>query len=93
MTAQSQIPAEEAFYTRPQLAAVLRCTIQHLENLAASGDGPPMVKFGRSVRYPQSGFRQWVAECTVSSTTEGRSLSRRRKTPQRRPVAVQAAGE
>jgi predicted DNA-binding transcriptional regulator AlpA len=93
MNIQNQIPSEETFDTRPQVAKILKCTVQHLENLAARGDGPPMVKFGRSVRYPRSGFMRWVAENTVSSTTEGRSLPRRRKPAKRCVAAVQPAGE
>lgn len=92
MNVPNQIPAEEAFYTRPQLAGVLGCTVQHLENLAACGDGPPMIKFGRSVRYPQTGFRQWIIDRTVSSTTEGRRLSRRHKPRACRLLPVQPTG-
>jgi hypothetical protein len=56
MNTQNQIAADDAFYTRPQLADLLGCTVQHLENLATCGDGPPMVKFGRSVRYSRAAF-------------------------------------
>ena len=42
------------------------------------GDGPPFVKFGRSVRYPTSGLNDYVRSRTRRSTTDTGSPGRGR---------------
>jgi predicted DNA-binding transcriptional regulator AlpA len=72
MTAQSLSLANDPLLTRPQLAEMIGCTLQHLENLAIRGDGPAMIKIGRLVRYRQSEVERWFSERTVASTTAAR---------------------
>ncbi|AUH66041.1 helix-turn-helix transcriptional regulator [Paracoccus zhejiangensis] len=42
-----------------------------LEVSAVRGDGPPMVKIGRSVRYRIGDLHDWIAARRVSSTSAG----------------------
>jgi predicted DNA-binding transcriptional regulator AlpA len=42
-----------------------------LEVSAVRGDGPPMIKIGRSVRYRVGDLREWIEARKVSSTSEG----------------------
>ena len=44
-----------------------------LEVAALRGDGPPMHKIGRSVRYRVSDLREWIDAHRVASTSQGRS--------------------
>ncbi|MEO1472485.1 MAG: AlpA family transcriptional regulator [Pseudomonadota bacterium] len=41
-----------------------------LEISALRGDGPPMVRIGRSVRYKISDLRAWIDAHRVSSTSD-----------------------
>lgn len=41
-----------------------------LEVSAVRGDGPPMVKIGRSVRYRVGDVRAWIEARRVNSTSE-----------------------
>jgi predicted DNA-binding transcriptional regulator AlpA len=41
-----------------------------LEVSAVRGDGPPMVKIGRSVRYRVSDLRAWIEARRVNSTSQ-----------------------
>lgn len=41
-----------------------------LEVSAVRGDGPPMVKIGRSVRYRSVDVRAWIEARRVSSTSQ-----------------------
>lgn len=41
-----------------------------LEVSAVRGDGPPMVKIGRSVRYRVADLREWIESRRVTSTAQ-----------------------
>jgi predicted DNA-binding transcriptional regulator AlpA len=41
-----------------------------LEVSAVRGDGPPMVKIGRSVRYRVGDLREWIEARRVTSTSQ-----------------------
>lgn len=40
-----------------------------LEVSAVRGDGPPMIKIGRSVRYRAGDLRKWIDSCRVTSSS------------------------
>ncbi|WP_339690093.1 AlpA family transcriptional regulator [Celeribacter baekdonensis] len=41
-----------------------------LEVSAVRGDGPPMIKIGRSVRYRVGDLREWIEARKVTSTSQ-----------------------
>ena len=45
-------------------------TKRFLEIAAVRGDGPPMLKIGRSVRYRVADLREWLDARRVSSTSD-----------------------
>ncbi len=45
-------------------------TKRFLEVAAMRGDGPPMLKIGRSVRYRVSDLRAWIDSHRVTSTSD-----------------------
>lgn len=53
-------PATERLLTVSEAAEFLRLSSSWLAKARMRGDGPPYVKLGRSVRYPQSFLRQWM---------------------------------
>lgn len=56
--------------TPADVAKVLRVSISWLAKQRMRGDGPPFVKFGRSVRYDEGAVRQWIKSCRRLSTSE-----------------------
>jgi hypothetical protein len=59
----------EALLHRSEAAELAALSPRTLEALAVRGDGPPMVKIGRSVRYRRSTLLGWLAERERVSTT------------------------
>ncbi len=57
--------------TRAEVETHFGITRRFLETSAVRGDGPPMVKIGRSVRYRIADLRQWIEAQRVNSTSEG----------------------
>ena len=53
-----------------QAAAMLGIARQTLAKWRWAGFGPPFVKVGRKIAYPQRELDKWVAERTYHSTTE-----------------------
>ena len=45
-------------------------TKRFLEIAAVRGDGPPMIKIGRSVRYRVADLREWLDARRVTSTSD-----------------------
>jgi hypothetical protein len=48
-----------------EVAAVRRCTVNHLANERSRGRGPVYVRIGRRVFYPARELRAYIAERTV----------------------------
>jgi len=44
-------------------------TKRYLEVAAIRGDGPPMIRINRSVRYKVRDVMSWIDSCRVSSTS------------------------
>ncbi len=55
---------------RREVEAEFGISARFLEISAVRGDGPPMVKIGRAVRYRIADLRQWIEARRVSSTSE-----------------------
>jgi predicted DNA-binding transcriptional regulator AlpA len=60
----------ERLMTRAEVQTHFGLTQRFLEVSAVRGDGPPMVKIGRSVRYRVADLRDWIAARRVNSTSE-----------------------
>lgn len=56
--------------TPRETAERLRCSERKLERHRLTGDGPPFVKFGATVRYPLDELTKWLAEHMRRSTSE-----------------------
>jgi len=56
--------------TRKEAAGYLRLGESTLAKLFVSGDGPPAIKVGRSVRYSCVDLNQWMAAKRRKSTSD-----------------------
>ena len=60
----------ERLLTPKETADFLRVSLSWLAKARMRGDGPPFVKIGRSIRYPESALRQWMKSQMHLSTSE-----------------------
>ncbi len=60
----------DPLYTATEAATRLKVSSSLLAKLRVSGGGPRFVKIGRSVRYTQSGLRDYQKARTRGSTSE-----------------------
>lgn len=67
--------SSDTLMTRQEVADHFGIPKRFLEISAIRGDGPPMVKIGRLVRYRPSDIRQWLDEHTVTSTAAASRLN------------------
>jgi len=65
-----QTLTDERLMTRAEVQTHFGLTQRFLEVSAVRGDGPPMVKIGRSVRYRVADLRDWIAARRVNSTSQ-----------------------
>ena len=78
MTAQANIGGSAAkpmpplikLLTPKEAALVLRVSPSWLAKRRMTGDGPPFVKVGRSIRYSEAALLQWVKSRQRLSTSE-----------------------
>jgi len=56
--------------TPNEAAEFLRVSISWLAKARMRGDGPPYVKIGRAIRYPESALHQWMKSRMHLSTSE-----------------------
>jgi predicted DNA-binding transcriptional regulator AlpA len=70
MTQQSTAIGLDRLLTPRDAAAFLRVSESWLAKARMRGDGPPFVKVGRSVRYPERALSQWMRSHTHVSTSE-----------------------
>lgn len=61
---------KELLLTRDEVAFYFGLTRRYLEVSAVRGDGPPMIKIGRSVRYQVGDLQDWIAARRINSTSE-----------------------
>lgn len=60
----------ETWLTRRQAAAYLKLGESTLAKLFVSGDGPPAIKIGRSVRYSALDLNVWMSSRRRASTSD-----------------------
>jgi excisionase family DNA binding protein len=63
-------PKETAWLTRKEAANYLRLGESTLAKLFISGDGPPAIKVGRSVRYALPDLNVWMNSRRRRSTSD-----------------------
>lgn len=61
---------DDKLLTRAEVQTHFGLSQRFLEISAVRGDGPPMVKIGRSVRYLVADLRQWIEARRVNSTSQ-----------------------
>ncbi len=62
---------DDVLLTTPELAEIRRCSTSKIEKERLTGDGPPFIRDGVSVRYRMGDYRAWVAaKRRVHSTSE-----------------------
>jgi predicted DNA-binding transcriptional regulator AlpA len=67
MTANLSIPN---LLTAKEAAYRLKLSVSWLAKARMRGDGPPYVKVGRSIRYPEGAISEWVNSRQRCSTSE-----------------------
>lgn len=60
----------ERLLSRTEVENVFGISRRFLEIAAVKGNGPPMVRLGRSVRYRYSDLSDWINAQRVNSTSE-----------------------
>lgn len=56
--------------SRPEVEDHFGLSRRFLEVAAVRGDGPPMIKIGRSVRYRVGDLLEWIEARRVTSTSQ-----------------------
>jgi hypothetical protein len=56
--------------TPAEMVRVLKTSTSWLAKARMRGDGPPFIKIGRSVRYPEPGAREWLRAQSRISTSQ-----------------------
>ncbi len=62
---------DDRLLSRSEVHSHFGLTQRFLEVSAVRGNGPPMVKIGRSVRYRVGDLREWIESCRVPSSSGG----------------------
>lgn len=60
---------DDRLLSRSEVHSYFGLTQRFLEVSAVRGDGPPMVKIGRSVRYRVGDLRAWIESCRVDTAS------------------------
>lgn len=58
-----EVPNNDRLLSRPEVQKHFGISQRFLEVAAVRGDGPPVVKIGRSVRYQVRDIRAWINAC------------------------------
>ena len=61
--------SREFFLTPKQAARILNLSVSWLAKRRLAGDGPPYVKLGGAVRYPEAALQQWMKSQQRTSTS------------------------
>lgn len=67
---QEQPLSADRLLSRAEVEVNFGLSRRFLEVSAVRGDGPPMVKIGRSVRYRVGDVRAWIEARRVNSTSQ-----------------------
>ena len=69
---EEPLPSPDRLLSRPEVEASFGISRRFLEVAAVKGNGPPMVRLGRAVRYRYGDLRSWIEAQRVNSTSEVR---------------------
>ena len=69
-----QIKDKERLLTRQEVDERFGIPKRFLELSVNRGDGPPLVKVGRLVRYRVKDIEHWISTCVVDSTGSDRGV-------------------
>lgn len=69
-TASKPVLALPLLLTPQEAAERLKLSVSWLAKARMRGDGPPYIKVGRSVRYPEPALLQWMKGRMRTSTSE-----------------------
>ena len=67
---QKPAAATIVLLTAKEAARLLKVSLSWLAKARMRGDGPPYVKIGRSIRYPEGALLQWTKGHLHLSTSE-----------------------
>jgi excisionase family DNA binding protein len=67
---QKQAAAPVVLLTPKEAAPLLKVSLSLLAKMRMRGDGPPYIKVGRLIRYPESAIAQWMKSRQRLSTSE-----------------------
>ena len=67
---QDNILAADRLLSRTEVEVNFGLSKRYLEVSAVRGDGPPMIKINRSVRYRVNDLRHWIDARKVTSTSQ-----------------------
>jgi predicted DNA-binding transcriptional regulator AlpA len=81
---------ETAYQPPRQFAQITGIPESTLAKLRMTGDGPPYVKIGRSVRYPVRAGLEWMAAHRRRSTSEAPQSRHRNRTRDSTPAGTPA---
>ena len=59
----------DALFAEQTTAAVLDMSVAWCQRARWSGEGPPFLRFGRTVRYRKADIVEWLKPCRVTSTS------------------------
>jgi predicted DNA-binding transcriptional regulator AlpA len=66
----SDFLSDERLLSRGEVVTIFGLSQRFLEVSAVAGNGPPMIKIGRSVRYRVADLRAWIDARRVNSTSD-----------------------
>jgi predicted DNA-binding transcriptional regulator AlpA len=88
-TLQAKPPSQKsptaiaALRTPKEAAQFLKLSTSWLAKARMWGDGPPYIKFGRSIRYSEVDLLQWISSQRRSRTNKGNTTQSQKKYEQR----------
>ena len=62
MQSEQNVPRQQLLVTVPQAAKLLGLSRSMVYTLLAKEEGPPVIRFGRSVRISVASLKKWVEE-------------------------------
>lgn len=68
--------SEDLLLSRPEVQERFGLSRRYLEISAVRGDGPPMIKLGRVVRYRVGDLRAWIKSHRLVSTRDDGAVER-----------------
>jgi hypothetical protein len=83
------MPETVTLLTTREVAQRLRCSERSVERRREVGDGPPFVKHGKKVLYPEDKLGKWLETRTRTSTSEPDAPAKPRRNARATPGTSQ----